>query len=373
MLLVASGVAIRSFVRLVRVDPGMSIAGVSTARITALTRYQDAADLAGYYNRLLSSVAERPAVKHSGLISVLPLSGGTSDWGFEIEGWVPPSPGVLADEQTRSIGGEYFHVLGIPLLSGRLFDSRDTVTTERVAIVSAHVARKYWGDVNPVGRRIRFFGNDPWTTIVGIVGDIRNHGLDADFNPIVYVPVTQLPERTMTIVARLRPGATGAATLIADAVRATDPQQPVFAARMMEEWVARSVAEPRFNLTLLILFGVLAVALAAVGVYGVMAFTVARRTRELGIRLALGARPSGLLRLVLGRSLSMTSIGVAVCLAAGLSAAVTLESMFRGAQVLDPIVLVAVSVLVLGVALLASYLPARRAMRIDPVEALRAE
>ncbi len=156
-------------------------------------------------------------------------------------------------------------------------------------------------------------------------------------------------------------------------MRAVDPQQPVFATRMMEEWLAQSVAEPRFNLLLLGLFAVLGVTLAAVGIYGVMAFTVSRRTRELGIRLALGAEPSALLTLVLGRGLMMAGAGVVSGLTAGLAASVLLRTMFHGAQILDPLVLAAVSGLVIVVSLLASYVPARRAMRIDPVEALRAD
>ena len=188
--------------------------------------------------------------------------------------------------------------------------------------------------------------------------------------PILYVPSMQQPERSMTIVARLEPGA--AASVIDDGVAAVEPHQPLFDVRMMEDWVDRLVAAPRFNLLLLGLFAVLGVTLAAVGVYGVMAFTVSRRTRELGIRIALGAEPSALLRLVLGRSVLMAVAGVVAGLAAGLGTALLLRTMFHGVQILDPLVLATVSALVVGVSLLASYIPARRAMRIDPLEALRA-
>ncbi len=283
---------------------------------------------------------------------------------------------MLADEQVRAVGGNYFQAMGIPLMGGRFFDSRDSIANARVVIVSALAARKYWGDASPIGRRIRFFGLDssePWTTIVGVVGDIRNRGLNAEPTPMLYIPVTQIPERSVTIVARLAAGVPHGATVIGEGVRAVDSAQPVFSARMMDEWLARSVAEPRFNLVMLSVFGGLAIALAAVGIYGVMAFAVSRRTRELGIRVALGARPQSLLRLVLGRSLSMTAVGVAAGLAAGLAAALTLKSTFYGARVLDPIVLAAVPVVVLSIALLASYVPARRAMQVDPIEALRAD
>jgi putative ABC transport system permease protein len=369
MLLVATGVALRSFVRLMNVDPGHETASVATARVTALTRYAALTDVATYYQRLSQSVAQRPGVRHAGLVSYLPLSGQTSDWGFEIENYVSPNPGQRPDEQMRTIAGEYFQTMGVRLLSGRLFDWHDTSESPRVVIVSARLAKKYFGEASPIGRRLRFHSSEPWSSIVGVVSDVRNHGLDGEFVPILYVTAMQLPERSMTIVARLERGAS--ATAIAEGVRAVDPQQPVFATRMMEDWLARSVAEPRFNLLLLGLFAVLGVTLAAVGIYGVMAFTVSRRTRELGIRLALGAEPSALLTLVLGRGLMMAGAGVISGLAAGLAASVLLRTMFHGAQILDPLVLAVVSGLVIAVSLLASYIPARRAMLIDPVEALR--
>ena len=371
MLLVATGVALRSFMRLMNVDPGHEIAGVATARMTALTRYASLADVAGYYQRLADSVAARPGVRHTGLVSNLPLSGQTTDWVFEIENHVPRNPGQPPDEQMRTVGGDYFQAMGVPLLSGRLFEWHDRSDRPRVAIVSVLLAKKYFGGENPIGRRLRFNTDEPWITIVGIVGDVRNHGLDGAFVPILYVPSLQQPERSMTIVARLEPGA--AASVIDDGVAAVEPHQPMFDVRMMEDWVDRSVAAPRFNLLLLGLFAVLGVTLAAVGVYGVMAFTVSRRTRELGIRIALGAEPSALLRLVLGRSVLMAVAGVVAGLAAGLGTALLLRTMFHGVQILDPLVLATVSALVVGVSLLASYIPARRAMRIDPLEALRAE
>jgi putative ABC transport system permease protein len=371
MLLMATGVALRSFVRLTNVNPGHEIAGVATARMTALTRYASLADVADYYQRLTGSVAARPGVRHAGLVSYLPLSGQANDWGFEIENYTPPNPGQPPDEQMRSVAGDYFQAMGVPLLSGRLFDWHDRSDRPRVAIVSALLAKKYFGDTNPLGRRLRFHREQPWITIAGVVGDVRNHGLDEAFVPILYVPAMQQPERTMSIVARLEPGA--GASVIADAIRAVEPHQPIFAVHMMEDWVFRSVAASRFNLLLLGLFAVLGILLAAVGVYGVMAFTVSRRTRELGIRVALGAEPTALLTLVLGRSLLMAAAGVLVGLAAGLGTTLLLRTMFHGVQILDPIVFATVSVLVLTVAVLASYAPARRAMRIDPLEALRTD
>jgi putative ABC transport system permease protein len=377
MLLVAGGVALRSFSALVGVDPGVRIAEVATARVTpSVSRYREDPQVIGFYERAIATLSAMPDVAHAGAVSLLPLSGMTSDWGFGVEGYVAPTPALEPDEQARVVGGHYFQALGIPLRAGRFFEARDTAGAPPVAIVSELVAKKYWREATPIGRRIRRWGLDsrePWTTVIGIVGDIRNHGPGSDPVPMIYFPVTQIAEPTMTLVARMQPGSTRGLAAIAEAVRRVDPQQPLFATRTMEDWMSRTVAAPRFNLVLLTLFATFAIALAAVGVYGVMAFTVTRRTRELGIRLALGARPASLMQLVLRHSLTLAGAGVAAGLSAGLVAATAIESQFYGARVFDPLVIVLVPAIVLGVALLASYLPARRAMHVDPVVALRAE
>jgi putative ABC transport system permease protein len=373
-LLVAGGAALRGFADLVRRDPGVAIERIATARVTALSRYAQLDALAGYFDRIVTSVSETPGVMHAGLVSVLPLSGDTSDRVFVIEGRTRPGPSP--DEQMRAVGGAYFQALGIPLLSGRYFDRRDTSGTERVAIISHLAAVKYWGNESPLGRRLNFGGvgsTEPWTTIVGVVGDVRHHSLASEFVPMVYLPVSQLPERSLTVVAHLEPSRQDSSRLIAEAVRAVDPSQPVYAQLMMDDWIARSVAEPRFNLTLLSLFAALAIALTAVGVYGVMSGMVTRRTRELGVRLALGARPGALLTLVFRDGAVITGTGLAIGLFASAIASAVMGAWLVGARILDPLMIGAVILVVLGVALLACYIPARRAMRVDPVQALRAE
>ena len=327
--------------------------------------------MAGYYQRLADSVAAHPGVRHAGLVSNLPLSGQTTDWVFEIENHVPRNPGQPPDEQMRTVGGDYFQAMGVPLLSGRLFEWHDRSDRPRVAIVSALLAKKYFGGGDPIGRRLRFDTDEPWITIVGIVGDVRNHGLDGAFvaDSLRALDATARAQHDHRRATRARGGR------IRDRRRRCRRRahQPNVRRAHDGGWVDRSVAAPRFDLLLLGLFAVLGVTLAAVGVYGVMAFTVSRRTRELGIRIALGAEPSALLRLVLGRSVLMAVAGVVAGLAAGLGTALLLRTMFHGVQILDPLVLATVSALVVGVSLLASYIPARRAMRIDPLDALRAE
>jgi putative ABC transport system permease protein len=374
-LLIAGGVALRSFANLVRADPGVSIDGIATARVTALNRYASLDELAGYFDRVVASVSHTPGVRHAGLTSILPLSGDTEDRSFAIEAQTRPGE-PSPNEQMRAVGGEYFQAIGIPLVAGRYFDARDTTFGERVAVISALAARKYWGDRSPIGARINFGGlmsREPWTTIVGVVGDVRHRGLASEFVPMMYVPVQQLPQRSLTIVAQLEPWRGHSAGFIADRVRSVDPLQPVFESRMMDEWFSRSVAEPRFSLVLLGLFAALAIALTAVGIYGVMTSMLARRTRELGVRLALGADRAALVRLILGHGAVIAGIGLATGLAAGLTASALLDAAFIGGRTIDPIVLGVVVTLVAGVALLACIVPARRALRVDPVTALRAE
>ncbi len=373
-LLVAGGAALRGFADLVQQDPGVATERIATARVTALSRYAQLDALAGYFDRIVTSVAEAPGVMHAGLISILPLSGDTSDRLFVVEGRaVPGQP--RPDEQLRAVGGEYFQALGIPLIAGRYFDRRDGPSGERVAIISRLAATKYWGDQHPVGSRINFSStaSEPWITIVGVVGDIRHRGLDSSFVPVIYVPVSQVPERSLTVVARLEPSGPSHPRLIAEAVRAVDNSQPVFAELTMDDWVARSIAEPRFNLTLLTLFALLAIALTAVGIYGVMTAMVTRRTRELGVRLALGARPATLLRVVLRHGAFITGVGLMIGLVASRIASAFMGAVLLGARAIDPIMIVSVTGIVLGVALFACFVPARRAMRVDPIVALRTE
>jgi len=375
MLLVGGGVALRNFVRLMHVDPGLTIDGVTTARITALTRYASRTELASFLEQVTTAVSEAPGVSYAGITSILPLTGDTNDWGFIVEGREPAGDVRFRHEQLRAVGGAYFQTLGIRLAGGRVFDSRDSADRPQVAIVSELMARRYWGSESSLGKRLRFGGSDPsgpWTTIVGVVADIRDGGLNAGFEPMLYVPATQFPERSMTVVARLQPGVRNS-RVIADAIRRVEPSQPAFAVRSMSDWVERGLARPRFGVALLALFAGLATVLAGVGIYGVMAFVVTLRTREIGVRLALGAQPGSLLRMVLRHSLTLAGVGLAAGIAAGMAMAKALEATFAGARAFDLSVGGSVAAVVLTVAIAAAYLPARRAMRVDPVEALRGE
>jgi putative ABC transport system permease protein len=377
LLLVCAGFALRSFVRLLAIDPGLRTDHVATARITLSgARYPDAASRLAFFDRVQAELEPQPGVVGTGAVSMLPLTGQTHDWTIGVEGYVPPVPGVPTTEQARIVHGEYFTLMGIQLRAGRLFAPSDHSSAPHVVIVSELLARKYWKDGDAVGRRVRLWGLDsdePWATVVGVVADIRHFALEEAPVPFIYFPLAQRSSTNMTLVARLDPGNARGPQTIADAVRAVDIQQPTWSPGMMDDWLGRSVAQPRFNLVLLSIFAVLAILLAAVGVYGVMAFAVSRRTRELGIRLALGAQRGSLLRFVLSEAAWLAGAGILLGSAGALAAGQYLRTLFHDLQLSDPLVLTAVPAGVFAVALLASYLPARRAMTVDPVQALRAD
>jgi putative ABC transport system permease protein len=378
-LLAASAIAIRGFARLVSVDPGVTTAGVVTARVSLATaRYPDGARRTRFYDDVIDRLVSTPGVRAAGAVSFLPLTGQTNDWVIGIEGFDAPA-GVTLTEQSRVVQGGYFSALGIPIIEGRPFGVADGPTAPRVAIVSAAMARKYWAGESPIGRRVRRWGltsDEPWTTIVGVVGDVRHVRLDQPAPPFIYYPASQLPEASMTVVASLE-AAGGAAgrgpRVIADAVRSVDPNQPVWSQVAMDAWFDRLVSAPRFSYMLLALFASVAMAIAAVGIYSVTSFAVARRTREIGIRVALGAQPRALLRSVLA---GMATLAGAATLAgglAGLAAGRALGAVFPDVRLADPVVFAGVPALAFAIALLASYLPARRALRIDPLAALRSD
>jgi putative ABC transport system permease protein len=377
LLIVTGGIAARSFARILATDPGVRTEDVATARISlSSARYPNAARRIAFFESLQTALEAQPGVIKAGAISMLPLTGQLNDWTFGVEGYTSPSPDVIPSEQTRLAYGDYFELFGIKLIEGRYFNAADSAESPRVAIVSEMLAKKYWPGQSPVGRRIRRWSltsNEPWTMVVGVVGDVRHRGLAAEPEPILYYPQAQLPESSMTLAVRLTRGHKRGAKVIADAVRAIDPEQPIWSPRTMEDWRARSVAQPRFSLLLLGTFAGLAIVLSAVGIYGVMAFSVSLRSRELGIRAALGARPSSLLRQVLMHATALSATGIGIGVFAAVATGRLLGPIFHDVRVADPTVLAGVPAAVLAISLLASFVPAWRAMRADPVEAMRSE
>ena len=373
MLLLGAGLALSSFARLTKVDPGLSVENVFTARLTMpAARYPAGSDAVAFFTRLLEEVGNTAGVRHAGAVSILPLSGSDTDFNFGVEGYVPP-PGQGPNAQARLIGGHYFEALGIPLDRGRLIDARDTDRSPAAVVVSELLARKYWGEADPVGRRLKLWSLDdpgPWRTVVGVVGDVRHFGPAEPAPPTLYVPVTQFAQRTMTVVVRTAPGVAGD-RVIADQVRRLDPGQPLFAQRTMREWLSLSVARPRFNLTLLSVFAMAALLLAVFGIHGLMAFVVASQRQELGIRVALGASQRGLLGSLIGRAVRMTLLGLGVGTVGALALGRWIAALFYGVEAIEPLIFVVAAGSLAAAAVLASVLAARRVLRLDVTAALR--
>jgi predicted permease len=279
--------------------------------------------------------------------------------------------------QPNIVSEDFFRILGVPIVSGRAFSAADSADAGRAVIINQELARRYFGDENPVGRRMRFGAgpttNPQWMTIVGVSGNMRSERLDLEVQPTVMMPLRQASRLSMAIVIRTSGDPKRLSTAIARSVRAADPDQPTFAVRTMDEVQSAAVAPRRFSMQLLGGFAMLALLLAAIGIYGVMAYLVSQRTREIGIRVALGARPSSVVRLIVMYALGLAAAGVAI----GLVAAVLLSRVMAGLlyqiSPTDPWTFGGITLVLFATALVAAMTPARRAARVDPMIALRAD
>jgi len=307
----------------------------------------------------------------------LPLSG-SINWGtITIEGYDPAESGqnkILADR--RIAGPGYFETMMIPLISGRLFNQYDKEGAMPVTIIDENMARIYWPGIDPIGKRLKMGGLDskaPWLTVVGVVGNVKQYALETESRVALYFPHEQSPAGTMYITARTSGDPRGIVGLLTTEARAIDANVPVFDIRIMDQRISESLARRRFAMVSLGLFAVVAMTLAAVGIYGVMSYTVTQRTREIGIRMALGASSSGVLRLIVGKGMTLAAVGVGIGLAGALAATRMMASLLFGVSSTDPLTFAVISFLLAGVALGACFVPARRATRVDPMEALRYE
>jgi predicted permease len=379
MLLIGAGLLVRSFARLQGVQPGFDPSQVLTFELALSGRqYADAEVALQTYRRLWERLGAVPGVVSAGGISSPPLSGAMA-WGPITVEDHPPAPGEpFVNVDIRSVGGEYFEAMRIPLLRGRLFTAADTRSSPRVILVDERMANQLWPNQDPIGRRVRTGGMDasadaPWMTVVGVVGRVKQDRLDSDPRMAMYWAHAQVATRTMTIALRAATDAQAMAADVRAAVRDIDPDLPVYKVRTMDDRVSESLAARRFSTLLLTVFAIAALALATVGIYGVMAGLVSQGVRELGIRMALGATPREIRALVVRQGLALVVAGLAI----GLGGALVLTRFMRGLLFAvtpsDPATFAAIA-LVLGVtALLAAYVPARRAARLDLIESLRAE
>ncbi|MGE0885247.1 MAG: ABC transporter permease [Blastocatellales bacterium] len=378
IVLVCAGLVINSFVRLLDHDPGLNTNRVLTAEISLPSnRYTERSQVAAFYDQLLGKISALPGVESAGASSIVPLSGAAVDDPFSIEGRpLDMNRPTIAGHQ--SVSPDFFRALGINLKMGRNFTAEDNAESTAVAIINETMAKTYWPEqsAQAIGQKIKLGAPKApgeWATIVGIVRDIPHRGLDSSPKPDWYLPQSQYPARTMTLLVRTGLDPVGLTAVIRRQVSAIDPGQPVTNVSNMNEVVASSIAPRRFNALLLAAFAVMALLLATTGIYGLMAYAVSQRTREVGIRMALGAQRSDVIRLILKQGLTLTLIGIVTGTIGALVAVRAMTSLLYGITPTDPLTFLTIALLLTIVALLACYLPARRAAKVDPLTALRHE
>jgi putative ABC transport system permease protein len=377
VLLAGAGLLIRSFVRLQNIDPGFRSGGVLTARVqTPGVRYPTPAQRSAFYTNTLSRISALPGVEQAAAVTFLPMArGGGMRTGYWRSDRPQPAPGQGSTTDVRPITPGFFKTMEIPIVAGRDFTAADQTESPRVTIISEAAARREFPGEHPIGKRIDVFIGDPGPPyeIVGVVKDIRIASLDVDVFPMVYIPHTQLSVGSMTFVVRTRGNPQSLATGVAAAVHQLDPELPVADVQSLDEVVAFTIARPRVIMALLAAFAVMAMLLAGVGVYGVMAYSVGQRTQEIGVRLAMGATPGMVFRMVLGQAFTLAAIGVAIGLVAAAGTTRVLQTLLYDTEPRDPSTFAIAAVVLMAVAMLASYIPARRGTRIALAEALHPE
>ena len=375
ILLIGAGLMAKSFWTLMHVPPGFRTESILTARLSLpKSSYPDNRRVAAFERKVLEELHGRAGIQSAGFATYLPLSGSDNGWAFFIENQPPLPVGTFNFAKYRPVSEGYFETLGIPLLRGRLLSAADVADSPWVVVINDSMARRYWGSKNPVGERLRFNG-PTWRTVIGVVGDVRHKGLDGDPSPEMYMPVDQAAnlETGPTIVVRTVLDARAGAAAVREVISAIDRDFPVDRIETMEQLLSRSVAEPRFRTTLLAAISILALAMASIGIYGVMNYLVIQRTREFGIRLSLGATRGDLLQVVLMRAASLTGLGIFLGLGGALLLVRFIAELLFRTPPLDRWTFAVIPVVLAVVALSATYLPARRATRVDPMVALRYE
>ncbi|HVT16726.1 MAG TPA: ABC transporter permease [Thermoanaerobaculia bacterium] len=375
VLLIGAGLMVRSFQSLLAVDPGFNPADVLTLRMSLPQRkYPDPHQRQAFFQEVLARVRALPEVRLAGLVTTLPLEGGELREMILIAGR-PMPPGEPPNGGLDVVTPDYFRTMGITVLKGRGFTERDREDAPPVVILDEAMARRYWPDEDPLGKRLMIPGVKPvYREIVGVVRGLKFYGLDSDRRPTLYVPLLQFGgERSMAIAVKTQSDPLRMAATLRRTVWEVDRDQTTSAPLTMEQLLTRSVAQRRFNTGMIEMFAALALILAVVGIHGVLSYSVARRTQEIGIRMALGAEGRLVLRSILGQAMGMVGSGVALGIAAAFALTRLLGSLLYGVSALDLLTYAGMSLLLSAVAMLASYLPARRATRVDPLVALRYE
>ncbi|HVG32798.1 MAG TPA: ABC transporter permease [Pyrinomonadaceae bacterium] len=379
LLLIGAGLLIKGFWRLRSVEPGFETNNLLTMRVELPeARYKEIPKQTQFRERALEAINTLPGVE-AAMVSEVPLTNDALMHNFVIEGRAPLSPGEEPELFSRTVMSNYFRTMKIPLLKGRDFNPQDREGTPLVGIVNETFVRQYFPNSDVVGSRIRWARDDgepKWITIVGVVGDVKHFGLNQDEQPAVYTPYAQLFQpwkRWMQVVVRSQGDSSTITNMVKAQIWKIDNQIPVTKVRTMTEVMAASLAAQRFNMMLLGIFAGVALLLATVGIYGLMSYSITERTHEIGIRMALGAQTSDVLRMVLGQGLKLITFGVALGLVGAFALTRIMSSLLFGVRAVDPLTFAVVSALLAIVALLACYIPARRATRTDPMIALRYE
>ena len=377
VLVTASGLMLRSFVRLQGTSSGLNPHNLITLELELPdVRYHAAQQQTLFQQQLIQRVASLPGVQYAATVDNLPFSGNAFNSSFTIEGRPTGPTTETPRAYYRVISPDYFPAIGIELHKGNQFTDRDTAEQPGVAIVNETAAQRYWPGVDPLGKRIkrgRPESKNPWLTVIGIVSGSRQLSLKEGSQPEIYVPYLQNPGLTFTLVARTASDPRSLTGALRKEVLSADREIPAVNIKLMEELISNSVAKERFYVLLLAVFAVLALILAAVGVYGVMSYSVTLRTRDIGIRMALGARPADIFKHIVGQALLLGLIGLGVGIVLAIASTRVMSSLLYGINATDPLTLAITSLVLLAVALLASYLPARRATRVDPLVTLRYE
>jgi len=375
VLVAGAGLMVRSFLRLQKVDPGFDPKNILTLRLTLPeARYKEDSQARAFFEQAEQRVRSLPGVTAVGSTSRLPLKGYRWTSEMTIEGHSPED--YACDVRHEEMTPGYFRAIGLPLVQGRFFNESDHAKSQPVVIVNAALVRRYFPGEDPIGKRIKF--SEPteegaWQTIIGVVGDGKQDSLRAEVKPEIYQSHLQRAQDNMTLVVRAVTDPQTLISAVREQIRALDPNLPIYDIKTMQAVMDESVARERFIALLLMVFAALALTLAAIGIYGVMSYSVAQRTQEIGIRLALGAQRRDVLKLIISQGTTQTLIGISLGLAAALALTRFLSSLLFSVSATDPVTFVVIAVLLMVVALLACYLPARRATKVDPMVALRYE
>jgi putative ABC transport system permease protein len=374
VLLIGAGLLIRSFTRLASVPPGFNPEHVISMRTAeAGPKYQSDKARIQYYQQIGERISHLPGVQSQGAVSTLPLTASVGWGGILIEGYTPPPSEPELQVDMRVATNDYFRTMEIPIAQGRFFNDHDTSDVPRVVLIDEKMAKRFWPRESAVGKRVRSSPKDPWFTVVGVVGTVKQYGLDIDGRMVVYYPEQQSADGDLYLVARTSNDPASVASAIVREIHAIDPGVPVIEVRTMQERLHDSLARQRFSMTVLGGFAGFALLLAAVGVYGVISYMVTQGTHDIGLRMALGAQQRNILGLVVRQGMTLAIIGMVAGLIGALSLTRVMATLLFGISATDVVTFSAVTLFLAAIALVASYVPALRATRVDPVVALHYE